>query len=135
MAREIQLTQGKVAIVSDEDYEYLSQWKWCASLESRGTKWYAIRRARKEELAAGSSRKIRMHRVVMERCLGRPLTTEEVVDHVNHESLDNQRPNLEAIDQDENMARSNGWKGSRTWKSDRECAEETRGGGTDEVPF
>lgn len=25
---EIPLTQGQVAIVSDEDYEFLSQWNW-----------------------------------------------------------------------------------------------------------
>jgi len=127
--REIPLTQGKTALVSEEDYEFLMQFKWCASLESRGTKWYAIRRARKEELAAGSSRKIRMHRVVMERTLGRPLTQDEVVDHINHDSLNNTRPNLEAIGQEENMERSPGWKGSRTWEENRveEC--------TDEVPF
>jgi hypothetical protein len=28
MAKEIQLTQGKVAIVDDEDFERLMQWKW-----------------------------------------------------------------------------------------------------------
>ena len=27
--REIPLTQGKVAIVDVDDYEYLMQWSWC----------------------------------------------------------------------------------------------------------
>jgi len=34
--REIPLTQGKVAIVDDEDYQPIANFKWCA-IRSRGT--------------------------------------------------------------------------------------------------
>ena len=35
-----------------------------------------------------------MHRVVLERIIGRKLQKNEVVDHINHDSLDNRRCNL-----------------------------------------
>lgn len=108
--RKIRLTKGKYALVSDEDYERVSQFKWYASLESRGTKWYAVRR----ELRNGKRVKIRMHRFILELPPGKE--DSRVVDHLNHDSLDNRRENLEVIDQPENMHRSAGWKGSRSWK-------------------
>lgn len=123
--KEIQLTKGYVAKVNDEDYDFLSQWKWQASNESRGTKWYAIRWSQKSEHGEGKRFKIRMHRVVAER---KDFTksgilmdrSNYVVDHVNSNSLDNQRENLEYTTQEENMHRVQGWKGSRTFNENRE---------------
>lgn len=109
--RRIELTQGKVAIVDNEDFEKVNQYSWCASLESRGTKWYAVRWCRMN----GKSRKVRMHRFI----LGLPtgFEDERVVDHLNHDSLDNRKCNLEVIDQAENMRRSIGWKKKRVHES------------------
>lgn len=39
--REIKLTQGKFALVDDEDYEYLNQFKWYA--HKAGDTYYAAR--------------------------------------------------------------------------------------------
>ena len=39
--RRIPLTQGKLALVDDEDYDYLMQWRWRAMATSVG--YYAIR--------------------------------------------------------------------------------------------
>lgn len=103
--KEIKLTKGYVALVSDEDFERVNAFKWCASIESRGTKVYAIRR----KMINGKRVKIRMSHFVLDVPPGTlPLGT--VIDHKNHDGLDNRRENLEIISQTENMRRSPGWK-------------------------
>jgi hypothetical protein len=81
--KEIPLTQGKVAIVDDEDFASISSFKWCA-MKVRGGKYYAIRSAR----IAGKKCQVLMHRVI-----GGTATTPEV-DHENNDGLDNRRQNL-----------------------------------------
>lgn len=106
--REIPLTQGMVALVSEIDFERVSQFKWSASRESmRGKKWYAIRWSRSAEHGTRKRHKIRLHRFVMG--LGTGFEDVRVVDHLNDDSLDNRRENLEIISQAENMARVHGW--------------------------
>ncbi|MFH1744454.1 MAG: hypothetical protein ABIH23_36080 [bacterium] len=43
--KEISLTQGRVALVDDEDFEQVSQWKWCA-MKGRW-RYYAVRADKK----------------------------------------------------------------------------------------
>jgi uncharacterized protein (DUF2249 family) len=81
--KEINLTKGKVALVDDEDYEYLLQWKWYAVERGCGI-WYAARHTSK----GGKSRIIFMHRVILQTSEG--LDT----DHRNGNGLDNRRENL-----------------------------------------
>lgn len=76
--KEIRLTQGKTALVDDEDYVYLSQWKWHYS------HGYAIR----AEIVNNKQIKIYMHRFVM----SAPKNVE--IDHVNQNKLDNCKNNL-----------------------------------------
>lgn len=78
MTKEIPLTQGKVALVDDEDYEWLMQWKWCYS------EGYAVR---------GSTHGlVFMHRAVLE--AHRSNRQGKLTDHRNRNSLDNRRSNL-----------------------------------------
>lgn len=75
--KEIPLTQGRVVIVDDEDYEGLARYKWHA-LRSRRT-WYACRDTQGKTLY--------IHRVI----LGAGV---EQVDHIDGDGLNNQRANL-----------------------------------------
>jgi len=80
LVKEIALTQGKVALVDDEDYEKLvAMGSWHAREVSRD---YWIARTQHE----GKSQM--MHRVI----LNAPIGLE--VDHINHNTLDNRRCNI-----------------------------------------
>jgi ribosomal 50S subunit-recycling heat shock protein len=84
--KEIQLTQGKVALVDDEDYEYLNQWKWHIH-NSRGY-YYAARNI--------NGGKLFMHRAII-----KP-TKDVFIDHVNRLTLDNTKINLRICTKAEN---------------------------------
>jgi len=79
--KQIPLTQGKIALVDNEDFEYLSQWKWFAH-KSRNT-FYAERKA-------GKDTHIKMHRQL----LGLEHGDRRQTDHQNHNGLDNRQGNI-----------------------------------------
>ena len=80
--KRIALTQGKFAIVDDEDYEWLNQREWCEVRDHRT--FYAMRTDR----TSGKKINIRMHRAIME-----PLSMFEI-DHINGNGLDNRKVNM-----------------------------------------
>jgi len=77
--REIPLTKGLVAIVDADDYERLSQWKWC--IQGR----YAVR---------SNKGHMKMHRII----LGIQNSKDLLVDHINRNPLDNRKLNLRIAD-------------------------------------
>lgn len=78
--REIVLSKGKVAFVDNDDYERLSEFKWCYNN-------YAIRTVHKGKTA----KRIIMHRSI----LGLDNAPEfTYVDHINGNKLDNRKVNL-----------------------------------------
>lgn len=88
MTKQIELTQGKVALVSDEDYEWLILWKWHYSAGM------AVHNGPK---ARGRQPKCLMHRLIMDAPAGM------VIDHINHDTLDNRRCNLRICTHAENI--------------------------------
>ena len=92
MAKEIELTRGCFAIVDDEDYEYLNQFKWhCNSYgyAIRNQHYYTLRKAR-------TSKPIAIHREIMKAPKG------QEVDHKNHNKLDNRKCNLRLCTKSQN---------------------------------
>lgn len=89
----IKLTQGKYALVDDEDYEQVNKRKWYVSYDNK--KWYARR-----NITDPSTKKrirIRMHREIMDCPKGLD------VDHVNHNGLDNRKCNLRICTHSQNL--------------------------------
>jgi hypothetical protein len=82
--KEIPLTQGKTALVDDNDFERLNEWKWHAHRERRA--WYACH----------GQPWIRMHRRIIEVPPGLE------IDHIDGNGLNNQRSNLRIVTTREN---------------------------------
>lgn len=100
--KEIELTQGKVAIVDDEDFDLVNRFKWYALCS--GNTWYAVRKQTKKETLQkmwvdkkDTRQLIHMHRFVM----GMP--SKVMVDHKNHNGLDNRKENLRLATNAENQ--------------------------------
>lgn len=89
MTKIVPLSQGKVALVDDQDFEWLSQFRWCYW----GT--YAMRYERKREKSdrGAKRRSLQMHREILRKM--HPGRTDGLMsDHINGDRLDNRRCNL-----------------------------------------
>lgn len=88
MTKQIPLTQGKFSTVSDDDYERVVQHKWCV-ISNGENHFYAVRGTsdgRRQTLAAF--------------VLGSQQGT--IVDHIDGNTLNNERPNLRVATDAEN---------------------------------
>ena len=81
--KKIVLSRGLFALVDDEDYEWLNQWKWYA--HGNGKWIYALRQKRFKN---GTRRPVRMHREILK------VSKEDWVDHKDGNGLNNCRDNI-----------------------------------------
>lgn len=91
--KEIQLTQGKSAMVDDEDFERLNQYKWFA-IKRGENKFHATRQVITEK----GNRNFYMHHAI----IGKPEKGYDV-DHKDHNGLNNTRANLRIVTRRQNM--------------------------------
>lgn len=98
---QIHLTQGYVAFVDAEDFEWLNKKSWYYKSGERGG--YA---QRSEGIP---QRRVLMHREILERQLGRSLFSGEEADHINGNALDNRRGNLRIASRVQNLQNRKAW--------------------------
>jgi hypothetical protein len=89
--KEIKLTQNKVALVDDEDFERLKGFHWYT--RKTGNLFYAVYKIKKSQ----KSTTFYMHRIILQVLTGVP------VDHVDGNGLNNQKVNLRLCTHQENM--------------------------------
>lgn len=111
--KKIPLTKGFMAIVDDDMFDYLTQWKWHVHSNGHGG-IYAVR-----EESIDKRKMICMHLVII------GAQVEERVDHIDGNGLNNQRYNLRFCTNAQNQCnrclQSNnhsGWRGV-SWDSRR----------------
>ena len=90
LVRKVKLTQDKVALIDDEDYERANQHTWCA-FRSYGGKFYAQCRVSK-------TRTISLHRFIMN-----ALKSKLEVDHIDGNPLNNRKSNLRLVTHAQNQ--------------------------------
>lgn len=101
--QEIPLTQKKIALVDDEDFEELNQHKWCAHKNRK--MYYAERGVCRPN---GTIKTIKMHREILKMLPGM------MPDHVDGNGLNNQKNNLRIVTNRQNTQnRKNQIKTSR----------------------
>jgi hypothetical protein len=97
-ARWVALTQGKFALVDEEDFELVSRFTWCFSaVKDRPDVGYA--KTRDNE----TGRQFRLHQLV----LGFP---SHMIDHINRDRLDCRKKNLRAATGKQNQGNREGSK-------------------------
>lgn len=107
--KRIPLTQGKFALVDDNDYERVNKHKWRARKDCRT--WYALTNVREN----GKIKTIYLHRFIFEN----PDSKIEI-DHIDHNGLNCQKNNLRKCSRAQNaqntqtrLNSASGYKGVR----------------------
>ena len=100
--KEIPLTQGRVSIVDDENYNEISKHRWFY-----GGRGYAVRNVKKDN---GIYTMRRMHLIIIGETNGLE------VDHINGNKLDNRRDNLRLATHAQNIYNKGSNGGSSKYK-------------------
>lgn len=102
----IDLTQKQNTIVDDADWNLVKGIKWYAWFNPSTKSYYAVFSQQRD----GKKKTIYLHRLLMGNPIGK------VVDHKNHDTLDNRRENLRICTQQDNVRAGKGKVGKSGYK-------------------
>jgi len=102
MPKKIPLSKGLHALVSDQDYIWALQWKWCASEQCRSGSglFYAVRFTARPE-----KKKVWLHIEIAKRAFG-SVPAGYVPDHGQGGTLDCTRENLSLLNEYDNKCKA-----------------------------
>jgi len=90
---QIWLDDTKFVVVDEVDFAWAKQWKWQATFNSTGRKFYATRNTK--ERGTRKNIKIYMHKEILKRSGKRRLSVHHTIDdHDDGDSSNNRRGNL-----------------------------------------
>ena len=98
--------------MSDKDYEWLNQWKWCANWSNHTKSFRVVRDGKTKN---GKRYLISMAREI----LGLKYGDKKQADHKDHNTLDNNRLNLRIVTNQQNHFNRNNPKGY-SWNKPRQ---------------
>jgi hypothetical protein len=123
---EIKLSQSQVTLIDDEDYEWLSKFKWHYS--QGGNTGYAKR----DIWVKGKGKVLKMHRII----LGLNFGDKRQADHINGNGLDNRKGNLRiatktqnSCNRDKQINNTSGYKGAFWVKAKKKWKAQIRSNG------
>lgn len=92
--KKIKLTKGQYTLVDNEDFERLNAYRWYIMWNKTTKSFYAMRNSK---LVNGKYKTIHMAREIMQP------PAKMVVDHINHDTLNNQKKNLRICTYSQNL--------------------------------
>lgn len=94
--KKIKLTQNQYALVDSSDFEALSLFNWYAKWDEKTRSFYAGRNVRSKD-GKYHGHSITMHKQIISTQKGK------LVDHINHNTLDNRKENLRVVSYAQNL--------------------------------
>lgn len=106
--KKIKLTKGQYTLIDNEDFQRISRYRWHAYYDKTIMSFYARTTLYKKRIKKNIT--LSMHRFIMN------ATPKKIIDHINHNTLDNRKNNLRLCNRKESARNTRKLKGVSIFK-------------------